>query len=83
MEGLEGSLISVNIDQSRPMVCLAYSLLPPTYPLVDMAFHAKHFDKPYVNTSINEFVTHISDPNVIRVSLGFPLPQYVYATFAI
>ena len=41
-----------------------------------MAMRAREFGTPYVNTDVKEFVSHVVDTKVIRVSLGFPLPQH-------
>lgn len=41
-----------------------------------MAKRVNDCEHPYVHTDVEEFVSNITNTNIIRVALGFPLPQY-------
>lgn len=44
--------------------------------ILDMALRVEAFDKPFVLTTVDEFVSDIVNTEVVRVALGFPLPQH-------
>ena len=60
------------------MVCLNFLALLPLnkYPL-DMAKHINNCKHSYVHTDVEEFVSNITNNNIIRVALRFLLPQYM------
>lgn len=41
-----------------------------------MALRVKDFAKPHVDTTVQEFMDDVTNKNVSRVALAFPLPQH-------
>jgi hypothetical protein len=46
-----------------------------SYHALDIAKRVKNFSRPHVPSTVEQFVKDVTNPKVVRVALGFPLPH--------